>query len=154
MPTSPDHTGFLCGRSARGFSDQPRDPHRADAVVRLFAGLANRAPTFVAFAVLASVGLAFLITALSVEYRDFRYVIPFIIQFWPVGFSSAVVPEGWRFSYSHNPVVGVIEGLRWWLLGGSSQLYSWFLLSLGVVTLVRWLGIAYFGSTEKSFDPI
>jgi lipopolysaccharide transport system permease protein len=61
------------------------------------------------------------------EYRDLRYIIPLAIQFKlygsPVGFSSAVVPEGWRFWYSLNPVVGVIDGFRWCVLGGDSRLY-------------------------------
>ena len=89
-------------------------------------------PAFVLLAVLASLGPGLLITALNVKYRDFRYIIPFIVQFGlyvsPVGFSSAVVPEAWRFWYSFNPVVGVIDGFRWCLLGGESQLYlpaSW-----------------------------
>ena len=84
-------------------------------------------PLFVVLAVLASLGPALCITALNVKYRDFRYIIPFIVQFGlyvsPVGFSSAVVPEEWRFWYSLNPVVGVIDGFRWCLLGGESQLY-------------------------------
>jgi lipopolysaccharide transport system permease protein len=71
---------------------------------------------FVALAMLASLGPAFLITALNVKYRDFRYIIPFIVQFGlyisPVRFSSAIVPEGWRFWYSLNPMVGVIDGFR------------------------------------------
>ena len=78
-------------------------------------------------ALLASLGPALCITALNVKYRDFRYIIPFIVQFGlyvsPVGFSSAVVPDEWRFWYSLNPVVGVIDGFRWCLLGGESQLY-------------------------------
>ena len=85
------------------------------------------------------------ITALNVKYRDFRYIIPFIVQFGlyvsPVGFSSAVVPEQWRFWYSLNPMVGVIDGFRWCILGGESQLYlPGFLLSLGVVALFLWIG--------------
>ena len=67
------------------------------------------------------------ITALNVKYRDFRYVIPFIVQFGlyvsPVGFSSSVVPEQWRLLYSLNPMVGVIDGFRWCILGGESRLY-------------------------------
>src|SRR5215472_15039277 len=116
-------------------------------------------PAFVVLAMLASLGPAFLITALNVKYRDFRYVIPFIIQFGlyisPVGFSSTVVPEGWRLWYSLNPVVGVIDGFRWCVLGGDSRLYPLgFVLSLGVVGLFVWLGIGYFRRTESSFADL
>jgi lipopolysaccharide transport system permease protein len=116
-------------------------------------------PAFVALAVFASLGPAMLLTALNVKYRDFRYVIPFIVQFGlyvsPVGFSSAVVPEQWRFWYSLNPVVGVIDGFRWCLLGGESRLYlPCFLMSLGVVALFLWLGLAYFRRTERSFADL
>ncbi len=116
-------------------------------------------PFFVVLAMLASLGPAFLMTALNVKYRDFRYIIPFIVQFGlyisPVGFSSAVVPEKWRFLYSLNPIVGVIDGFRWCVLGGGSALYlPGFLLSLGVVAFFLWLGIGYFRRTEKSFADI
>jgi lipopolysaccharide transport system permease protein len=116
-------------------------------------------PAFVVLAVLASLGPALLITALNVKYRDFRYIIPFIVQFGlyvsPVGFSSAVVPERWRFWYSLNPVVGVIDGFRWCLLGGESQLFMpGFALSLAVVAIFLWLGVAYFRCTERSFADL
>lgn len=116
-------------------------------------------PAFVALAALASLGPALFLTALNVKYRDFRYVIPFIVQFGlyvsPVGFSSAVVPEAWRFWYSLNPMVGVIDGFRWCLLGGQSQLYlPGFVLSLGVIALFLWLGVAYFRRTERSFADL
>jgi lipopolysaccharide transport system permease protein len=116
-------------------------------------------PAFVALAMLASLGPAFLITALNVKYRDFRYIIPFIVQFGlyisPVGFSSAIVPEQWRFWYSLNPVVGVIDGFRWCVLGGDSRLYlPGFLLSLAVVALFLWLGVSYFRRTERSFADL
>jgi lipopolysaccharide transport system permease protein len=116
-------------------------------------------PGFVALAMLASLGPAFLITALNVKYRDFRYIIPFIIQFGlyisPVGFSSTIVPPRWQFLYSLNPMVGVIDGFRWCVLGGASRLYApAFLFSLSVVALVLWLGIAYFRRTEKSFADL
>ena len=116
-------------------------------------------PAFVALAVLASLGPALFLTALNVKYRDFRYIIPFVVQVGlyvsPVGFSSAVVPEAWRFWYSLNPVVGVIDGFRWCLLGGESRLYMpGFLLSLGVVALFLWLGVAYFRRTERSFADL
>ena len=100
------------------------------------------------------------ITALNVKYRDFRYIIPFIVQFGlyvsPVGFSSAVVPEQWRFWYSLNPVVGVIDGFRWCILGGESQLYlPGFLLSLAVVAAVPVVRRSrYFRRTERSFADL
>ena len=116
-------------------------------------------PLFVILAMLASLGPAFLITALNVKYRDFRYIIPFIVQFGlyvsPVGFSSAIVPDQWRFVYSLNPVVGVIDGFRWCILGGNSQIYfTGFLLSLGVISALLWLGVSYFRRTERSFADL
>lgn len=116
-------------------------------------------PGFVLLTVLASLGPALFITALNVKYRDFRYIIPFIIQFGvyisPVGFSSALVPERWRLLYSLNPVVGVIDGFRWCLLGGGSPLYlPGFLLSLGIVFFFLWFGIHYFRRTERTFADL
>lgn len=112
-------------------------------------------PGFVVLAVLASLGPALFITALNAKYRDFRYIIPFIMQFGlyvsPVGFSSSVVPERWRLLYSVNPVVGVIDGFRWCLLGGQSPLYiPGFILSLGIVTCFLCLGIHYFRRIERT----
>jgi lipopolysaccharide transport system permease protein len=116
-------------------------------------------PGFVILAVLASLGPALLMTALNVKYRDFRYIVPFIVQFGlyvsPVGFSSTVVPEQWRFWYSLNPVVGVIDGFRWCILDGGSPLFlPGFLVSLGVVALFLWMGVAYFRRTECSFADL
>jgi lipopolysaccharide transport system permease protein len=116
-------------------------------------------PAFVLLATAASLGPGLLITALNVKYRDFRFIIPFILQFGlyvsPVGFSSTVVPKAWRFWYSLNPVVGVIDGFRWCLLGGESQLYvPGFLVSLGITGLFLWLGITYFRRTERSFADL
>src|SRR5881409_2614592 len=94
-------------------------------------------PLFIVMALLASLGPGLWITALNVKYRDFRYVIPFLVQFGlyvsPVGFSSSVVPEKWRLLYSLNPMVGVIDGFRWALLRGQSSLdWSVVLLSCGL----------------------
>ncbi len=116
-------------------------------------------PAFVALAVLASLGPALLITALNVKYRDFRHIIPFLIQFGlyisPVGFSSSIVPDNLRFWYSLNPVVGVIDGFRWCILGGESTLYlPGFLISLAVVSVFLWGGISYFRHTEKTFADL
>jgi lipopolysaccharide transport system permease protein len=116
-------------------------------------------PAFVFLTVLASLGPSFLMTALNVKYRDFRYIIPFVVQLGlyvsPVGFSSAVVPDEWRFWYSLNPVVGVIDGFRWCVLGGDSQLdLPGFLLSLVIIALFLWLGIVYFRRTERTFADL
>ena len=116
-------------------------------------------PLFIALAIATSLGPALYITALNVKYRDFRYIIPFLIQFGlyvsPVGFSSAVIPADWRFWYSLNPVVGVIDGFRWCLLGGESQLY-WpgFMVSIAVALALLWIGISYFRRTERTFADL
>jgi lipopolysaccharide transport system permease protein len=112
-------------------------------------------PLFVVLAVLASMGPALYFTGLNVKYRDFRYIIPFVVQFGlyvsPVGFSSALVSDQWRFWYSLNPVVGVIDGFRWSVLGGQSQLYMpGFLASIAVVAFFLWLGIRHFRRTERT----
>jgi lipopolysaccharide transport system permease protein len=116
-------------------------------------------PVFAVIAFTASLGLGLWITALNVKYRDFRYVIPFIVQLGlyvsPVGFSSSIVPDQWRLVYSLNPMVGVIDGFRWCLLGGESQLYlPGFWLSLAVTSLFLWLGIRQFRKMEKGFADL
>jgi lipopolysaccharide transport system permease protein len=116
-------------------------------------------PAFVLLAFLASMGPSLWITALNVKYRDFRYVIPFIVQFGlyvsPVGFSSSVVPEQWRLLYSLNPMVGVIDGFRWCILGGQSPLYyPGLAVSVGVTAFFLWFGIQRFRKTEKTFADL
>ena len=116
-------------------------------------------PVFVAFAFFASLGPGLWLTALNVKYRDIRYIIPFVVQFGlyvsPVGFSSSVVPEQWRLLYSLNPVVGVIDGFRWCILGGQSQFYlPGFLLSIGITVFFLWLGVRKFRNMEKSFADL
>jgi len=116
-------------------------------------------PVFVAVAFLTSVGLGVWITTLNVKYRDFRYVVPFIVQpglyVSPVGFSSSVVPDAWRLPYSLNPMVGVIDGFRWCILAGQSRLYlPGLLLGLGVTVLFLWLGLRQFRRMEKSFADV
>jgi len=116
-------------------------------------------PAFVLLAFFASIGPALWITALNVKYRDFRYVIPFIVQFGlyvsPVGFSSNVVPEQWRLLYSLNPMVGVIDGFRWCILGGQSEFYvPGLLISVGVTAFLLWFGIQRFRKMEKSFADL
>lgn len=116
-------------------------------------------PAFIAFAVVASIGPALLTAALNVKYRDFRFIMPFLLQIGlyvsPVGFSSSVVPDGWRLLYSLNPVVGVIDGFRWCLLGGESPLYiPGFVGSCVVAGLLAWLGVAYFRKVERTFADV
>ena len=116
-------------------------------------------PGFVLLAFLASMGPALWITSLNVKYRDFRYVIPFIVQFGlyvsPVGFSSSVVPEEWRLLYSLNPMVGVIDGFRWCILGGQSPLYlPGLAASIAIGGFFLWFGIRRFRKTERSFADL
>ncbi|MEQ8756858.1 MAG: ABC transporter permease [Coleofasciculus sp. G1-WW12-02] len=102
----------------------------------------------IAFA--ASMGAGLWLAALNVKYRDFRYIVPFIVQFGlyisPVGFSSTIVPQDWRLVYSLNPMVGVIDGFRWAILGGKAKNYlPGFLLSLGLVFgVLCWINYIYF----------
>lgn len=116
-------------------------------------------PLFTLLAFAAALGPGLWLCALNVKYRDFRYVVPFIVQFGlyisPVGFSSSVVPEQWRLLYSLNPVVGVIDGFRWCLLRGSAGLY-WpgFALSVALTVLLLWSGLRYFRQTEKTFADV
>jgi lipopolysaccharide transport system permease protein len=116
-------------------------------------------PLFVAIAFAASIGCGLWLAALNVKYRDFRYIIPFIVQFGlfisPVGFSSGIIPGKWRLLYSLNPMVGVIDGFRWAIIGGETLIY-WpgFLLSLSLVMILLVTGIRYFRKTEKTFADV
>jgi lipopolysaccharide transport system permease protein len=116
-------------------------------------------PVFAMLAFLTSLGVGVWITALNVKYRDFRYIIPFIVQIGlyvsPVGFSSSIVPDGWRLLYSLNPMVGVIDGFRWCLLGGESHVYLPSIgLSVAVTAGFLWLGIRLFRKMESSFADL
>ena len=116
-------------------------------------------PFFILFAFASAMGAGLWLGALNVKYRDFRYVVPFLVQFGlyvsPVGFSSSIVPDRWRLLYSLNPMVGVIDGMRWSILGHGSALYlPGFLLSLVLVTLLLLSGIWYFRRVEKSFADV
>jgi lipopolysaccharide transport system permease protein len=116
-------------------------------------------PFFFALAILASLGVTYLISALNVKYRDFRYVLPFIIQFGlyisPVGFSSTIVPGKWRLLYSLNPMVGVIDGFRWCIIGTENIIY-WpgFILSIAVAIILFFIGFTVFRKIEREFADV
>ncbi len=115
-------------------------------------------PVFVLMAAAAAFGAGIWVAALMVKYRDFRFVVPFVVQFGlyasPVGFTSDVLGE-WRLLYSLNPMVGVIDGFRWALLRETPSLYlPGVSLSLGVIALVLGSGIHYFRKTERTFADV
>lgn len=116
-------------------------------------------PFFILLAILISFGLGLLTAALNVRFRDFRHLIPFLLQMGlyvsPVGYSSQAIPEKWRLLYSLNPMVGVIDGFRWSILGGDFTMY-WPALIVSVtvsITLVI-IGICYFRRTEATFADV
>jgi lipopolysaccharide transport system permease protein len=111
-------------------------------------------PLFVLLAFTCAFGIGLYLTAVNVKYRDFRYIIPFIVQFGlyvsPVGFNSFVINEKWRMLYSLNPMVGVIDGFRWCLLGDPMHWRS-FVVSVAMTIGFLWLGIYYFRKMERTF---
>lgn len=116
-------------------------------------------PVFVVLMLAVTIGPSLWVSALNVKYRDFRYVIPFIVQFGlyvsPVGFSSGVVPEQWRLLYSLNPMVSVIDGFRWCILGGQRGLdLPGLAVSTAVAALLLWFGIRQFRRLEKSLADL
>lgn len=116
-------------------------------------------PGLIMIAIAAALGAGLWISALNVKYRDFRYIVPFIVQFGlyisPVGFSSSVVPEKWRLFYSLNPMVGVIDGFRWAILDKDALLYvPGFILSILIVIILFIYGIKYFRKTERTLADI
>ena len=116
-------------------------------------------PLFLFLAFIASIGVGLYLTAMNVKFRDFRYIVPFIVQFGlyisPVGFNSNNIPEKWRLVYALNPMVGVIDGFRWCLLNGQQKLYwDTMLISLCVSLFFLWVGIRQFRKMEKSFADL
>lgn len=116
-------------------------------------------PVFTVLGFIAALGPGLLLCALNVKYRDFRYIVPFIVQFGlyisPVGFSSSHIPAEWRLLYSLNPVVGVIDGFRWCILGDGISLYApGLILSTASSFLFLFLGVRQFRKMEKTFADI
>jgi lipopolysaccharide transport system permease protein len=112
-------------------------------------------PFFFLLATLAALGAGFWLSALNVKYRDFRYIVPFLVQFGlyvsPVGFSSSVVPERWRALYGLNPMVGVIDGFRWCVQGTGLLYLPGFVVSAAVSVFLFWSGVKFFRRTERFF---
>jgi lipopolysaccharide transport system permease protein len=115
-------------------------------------------PAFLALAVITALGVGLWLSALNVQFRDIRYVIPFLAQFWlyatPVAYSSSIIPDRWRWLYGLNPMAGVVEGFRWALLG-KAETPGLLLLASTIVALVICVsGIFYFRRTERGFADI
>jgi lipopolysaccharide transport system permease protein len=115
-------------------------------------------PAFVAMAILAGIGVSLWLSALNVKYRDVAHLVPFLVQIWmyasPVVYPASVVPERWRVLYGLNPIVTVVEGFRWSLLGTpppDAMLAATGLAAI-LVTLVS--GFWYFKSTERTFADV
>lgn len=111
-------------------------------------------PLFILLAFLASFGIGLYLTAVNVKYRDFRYIIPFIVQFGlyitPVGFSSNIIDEKYRLWFAINPMTGIIDGFRWCLLGEPMNWTS-FYISVAIISIFLYIGIYYFRKVEKTF---
>lgn len=113
-------------------------------------------PVFFIPATMTALGVGYWFAAVGVRYRDFRHIMPFIVQFGmyvsPVGFSSSVIPARWRLIYSLNPMVGVIDGFRWCIQGTEVSLYPpAFAISIITSLVIFWYGLRFFRKTEKSF---
>jgi len=112
-------------------------------------------PVFMLVAMLTALGVGLWFTALNVKYRDVRFIVPYIAQFWlfasPVAYSTSLVPEKWRWLYGLNPMAGVIEGFRWALLGKAAPDFGMILASSGAVCLVLVTGLYYFRKMEETF---
>lgn len=115
-------------------------------------------PAFLLLAVLTALGVGLWLSAMNAIYRDVRYVVPFLINFWmlasPVGYGSSIVPEKWRWLYGLNPMAGVIEGFRWSLAGHGMPPGRLLLASTGVVLVVLAGGIAYFQKMETTVADV
>ena len=111
-------------------------------------------PLFIALAFVCAFGMGLFLTALNIKYRDFRFIIPFIVQFGlyisPVGFNSEIINTKWKLLYSLNPMVGVIDGFRWCLLGNSMHWVSFFISAL-ITIIFLFIGIWYFRKMERTF---
>jgi len=115
-------------------------------------------PFFLLIAMLSSLGAGLWLTALNVKYRDVKFVVPFLAQFWmyasPVAYSTSLIPEKWQWFYGLNPMVGVIEGFRWALLGKGAPNGAMMSVSCIVIGILFIAGLYYFALVEKTFADL
>ena len=115
-------------------------------------------PVFILVSMITALGVGLWLTALNVKYRDVRFVVPFLVQFWlyasPVAYSTSLIPERWRWLYGLNPMVGVIEGFRWALLGKAAPDFEIMALSLVIIMAILVSGLYYFKKMEQTFADI
>ncbi len=115
-------------------------------------------PIFVLFALTASLATGLWLSALNVRYRDVRYVVPFLTQFWlfatPIAYPSSMLPEPWRSLYGLNPMVGVVEGFRWALFGAKTAAGPIIWISAAATLVLLAGGILYFRQMEKTFADV
>jgi lipopolysaccharide transport system permease protein len=115
-------------------------------------------PFFVMMAFFAAIGVGFWVSALMVKYRDFRFIVPFLVQFGlylsPVGFSSKMISSGWNLLYSVNPMVGIINGFRWSILGTEKMDWISMIISASGIILMTISGFIYFRSNERKFADV
>ncbi len=115
-------------------------------------------PLFLILALTVALGVGLWFSALNVKYRDVRFVVPFIVQVWmfatPIAYSSTLIPEHWRAIYGLNPMVGVVEGFRWMLLGARTQPTPMIAVSTAVALAILISGAYYFRRVEKTFADI
>jgi len=115
-------------------------------------------PLFILLALATALGVGLWLSALNVQFRDVRYTIPFLIQFWlfatPIAYSSSLIPQKWRLVYGLNPMAGVVEGFRWALLGTANASGPMLLVSIAVVLVLLVGGLYYFRRMEKTFADV
>jgi lipopolysaccharide transport system permease protein len=115
-------------------------------------------PAFLLLALTTALGVGLWLSAMNVQYRDVRYAVPFLVQFWmfasPVTYPSSIVPEGWRALYGLNPMAGVIEGFRWALLGTETSPGPLTAVSVGAALVLLVSGAYYFRRMEKTFADV
>jgi lipopolysaccharide transport system permease protein len=115
-------------------------------------------PAFIVLAVLTALAVGLWLSALNVQYRDVRYTINFLVQFWlfatPVAYPSSLIPEKWRPFYGLNPMAGVVEGFRWALLGKTDPPGTMLWVSVAMVVVMLLGGLYYFRRTEQRFADI